>query len=677
MDLKIKNVILYPQDSSLNPRFIPFKADMVNIISGYSQRGKSAIISIIDYCLGSSECNIPIGKIREKVDKFAIYITINGENIFLARDCPAEINKVSDNMYYYNVNEKGENPDLNTNKWIDNKNQYKVNRDYVKTFLSRFAGFENIKSSTTDADISLGFRDTSAFQFQPQNIIANPTTIFYKTDTYEHLRRLKVLFPLVLGYKSYEIINLEQEIGEDETIYKDKQKKLDDLRRQYETWQADLYEHYSKAISLNLTTTNIDIDSSKVDFIKKELGSIVNRVNGNNFLREGSTLLYTDKLDELERERDILQRDLDVLKTELSRINNFDRSKDAYVSEVAVEVHDRLRPIDYFLKLNGTDTCPFCDSTSSKAVNQLLRLKLEQEKNRAVITESKTLDFSFEREKNDFKRNIRIKEQEILKVEANLQILVNANREAAQRIRQIYEFSGKIGNVLEGLNKIAPSGELAAELAALDQQLTTKRAKLKKLKDKFDRGASLKKVSDAIAVYVDILPIEDKANKRVLLDPENSAGIKIEDTQTKNITYLSKLGSGANHMCYHLATLLGLHEYFLSLPLTNKVNYVPSFLVLDQPSQVYFPEHFNEMNKTADQKRASKISKDIVDTGKIFEACSTFVDRTGGKTQIIILEHAPENTWKDLQHINFVDSWRGDLEENVRTYKALLLKEWL
>lgn len=76
-------------------------------------------------------------------------------------------------------------------------------------------------------------------------------------------------------------------------------------------------------------------------------------------------------------------------------------------------------------------------------------------------------------------------------------------------------------------------------------------------------------------------------------------------------------------MCYHLATLLGLHEYFLSLPLT-KNNYIPSFLVLDQPSQVYFPEYFNEINRPADQKRVSKISKDIVDTGKIFEACSTF-----------------------------------------------------
>ena len=34
---------------------------------------------------------------------------------------------------------------------------------------------------------------------------------------------------------------------------------------------------------------------------------------------------------------------------------------------------------------------------------------------------------------------------------------------------------------------------------------------------------------------------------------------------------------------------------------------------MDQPSQVYFPEHFNEINRPADQKRVSKISKDKIE----------------------------------------------------------------
>ena len=70
MRLKILSIILYPENKLFNPRFINFDLEKINVISGYSQRGKSAIISIIDYCLASSDCNIPIGLIREKVDKY-------------------------------------------------------------------------------------------------------------------------------------------------------------------------------------------------------------------------------------------------------------------------------------------------------------------------------------------------------------------------------------------------------------------------------------------------------------------------------------------------------------------------------------------------------------------------------------------------------------------------------
>ena len=38
------------------------------------------------------------------------------------------------------------------------------------------------------------FRDMAAFNFQPQHIIANPYTLFFKADTTEHREKLKVVF---------------------------------------------------------------------------------------------------------------------------------------------------------------------------------------------------------------------------------------------------------------------------------------------------------------------------------------------------------------------------------------------------------------------------------------------------------------------------------------------------
>jgi len=171
------------------------------------------------------------------------------------------------------------------------------------------------------------------------------------------------------------------------------------------------------------------------------------------------------------------------------------------------------------------------------------------------------------------------------------------------------------------------------------------------------------------------LPIEDKNNKVVHLDPEKSANIKIEDIRTRDKTFLSKIGSGANHMCYHLSTLLGLHEYFLKLDYWEKTNFVPSFLILDQPSQVYFPEGFPEENDKIN-KDSNKVSLDIQSTKKIFEACSTFLENVNFKTQIIILEHAPQSTWKGVKHMHLVEEWRGDKNIKKSKFDALIPSAW-
>ncbi|TIP54350.1 MAG: DUF3732 domain-containing protein, partial [Mesorhizobium sp.] len=40
-------------------RTIEFDIDKVNVITGASGTGKSAIIDAIDYCLGSTDCRLP------------------------------------------------------------------------------------------------------------------------------------------------------------------------------------------------------------------------------------------------------------------------------------------------------------------------------------------------------------------------------------------------------------------------------------------------------------------------------------------------------------------------------------------------------------------------------------------------------------------------------------------
>ena len=366
MFLKIKQIILFPKNTDLTPRLIPFSEDKVNVITGYSQRGKSAIIHIIDYCLGSQDCHIPLGTIRDHVAKFALIINLGDKFMFVARDCPDGSAKT---YMYYEMYADENSRTFPLDHWPAEAGKFVTNRDDIKNYLGEMAGFKNISEKDPDVALSnfdgpASFRDTTAFQFQPQNIIANPTTIFYNTDTFEHLKRLKTLFPLVLGYKSYEIIRLEKEIELMEKEEKDKQKKYDDLQAQYENWQSDIYEYYSAAIGMGLTNADIDINSSSVALLRNELATVVSSIQQRDYFKEGSSIRYSDKLEELDAERIIHMRHLDELKVDLLKIEKFDKAKESYITDVAEEIDNRLKPIDWFIQQKGTNICPFCDSTS-------------------------------------------------------------------------------------------------------------------------------------------------------------------------------------------------------------------------------------------------------------------------------------------------------------------------
>ena len=586
MQLKIKNIILYPQSTDKKPRFISFDIKKLNIITGYSQRGKSAIIDIIDYCLGSGECNIPVGKIRDSVSVYALYLEINGEHYFLARE-NYEVSKST--MYFVKENVKGEIPELRSNEWLANKSDYKFNIAFVKKQLSELAGFKNYiqEDQQNPFNTSASFRDTAAFQFQTQNIIANPSTMFYKTDSWEHLQKLKTIFPLILGYSSYEIILLENEISELEKQKVRLVNTLENLKEQYENWQSEVYKYYTEAVSLGLTNSDVNIETASVSRIRAALNSILNSAENGELYKKGSANRFNEKTKELVNTRDSLIRNLSIAKNELNKIEQLEKSKEDYLDDVIREKENRLRPVEWFLEQNGTNLCPFCDSESSKAMDELLSLNEARDVNRKILDQAKSLGYDFEEEKKQLLKEISKYENSIMQLDANLNILLKEEKETEQSIKKTFEYVGKIEHALSNLKKIEPSSELNKEIEVLNGTIATKKTSLKRLVEKFDKESSLKKLTNLIDKYVKILSIESKENRLVHLDPDSSLNIKIEDTKTKNKYYLARLGSGANYMGYHLATMFGLHEFFWQLKQSNKINYVPSFLVLDQPSQVY------------------------------------------------------------------------------------------
>ncbi|WP_275544235.1 hypothetical protein [Xanthomonas arboricola] len=84
--MKIRSIHIYSHDGQR--RDLRFKVDGLNVITGRSSTGKSALSDIIEYCMGRSSFNVPEGIIRDKVSWFAVIYQFEKEQVLIAKPTP-------------------------------------------------------------------------------------------------------------------------------------------------------------------------------------------------------------------------------------------------------------------------------------------------------------------------------------------------------------------------------------------------------------------------------------------------------------------------------------------------------------------------------------------------------------------------------------------------------------
>jgi hypothetical protein len=195
------------------------------------------------------------------------------------------------------------------------------------------------------------------------------------------------------------------------------------------------------------------------------------------------------------------------------------------------------------------------------------------------------------------------------------------------------------------------------------------RTRIEEFRRRIDMGGSnvqrkeiLGKISKLIREYACILQLERS---------EDDIELRIRDLGLRFVSkggrsdWLYELGSAANWMGYHLSTLLALHEYFVSLDVCP----VPSFLVIDQPSQAYCPTPGSK-KEIEEEKYQTALQEETEGVKRIFKTLSEAVRKSGGKLQILITEHARESMWEGLEAIKLAEVWRGEND-------FLIPRKWL
>ena len=124
---------------------------------------------------------------------------------------------------------------------------------------------------------------------------------------------------------------------------------------------------------------------------------------------------------------------------------------------------------------------------------------------------------------------------------------------------------------------------------------------------------------------------------------------------------MSRTGGGENHLAYHLSALLALHLFAVQ---NNRP--IPRFLMIDQPSQVYFPSEQVYTDADGSGQR-TEADADLNAVRKLFDLLLKFTLEDAPGFQLIVTEHA-----------NLREQWFQDALVELPWTKppALIPEEW-
>jgi hypothetical protein len=529
--------------------------------------------------------------------------------------------------------------------------------DAVKRALDELAGLTLLDFDPDRAGVGFkgrpSFRDLMAFTFQPQNIIANQNVLFFKADTHEHREKIRTIFPYVLGALSPEILAKQHELGQLRKDLSRKERELSTLQKISERWIAEIKAWESQARELGLITSTPDPEA-KVSTVIDQLRGVVRLAGNLPNVSEDTISASVKELVALQREESERATAVAQLRRRLSEMEQLRETATQYKGQLQVQ-RDRLQVSKWLSNLHATDhECPLCGQQMASAHEGVAALLAALEKIEQSAGQFVGVPAAFDRELQHVREDLRPAMEQLNGIRHRIRVLSRDSEEAKARQDATLEasrFMGRLEQSLEHYERLGNDGDLAAEVADLRERVRALEAAVQEGEIGNRMNLALKRVSRHAEQLMPGLDSERPGDPLSL----SVSDLTIRVTGKEREDYLWEIGSGSNWLSYHLAIMLALQKFFLSLPSSP----VPSFLVFDQPSQVYFPKRLAERpNEESTEIDPAYRDQDVDAVRKAFQVLAAAAKDAQGNLQIIVLDHATDTVWGGIQPLNPVAEWR-------------------
>lgn len=629
----------------------------LNIITGRSSTGKSAIIELFDYCTGNSENTIPEGVITDNAELYFVVIHAKETYLVIARTQ----NKKSTEAFYKIETEEIDIEHLGKAYF---KQEYFVQLKSFRDELGRFFGI-NI-SDTDESEEALkfkhrkgrpSFRNMVSFMLQHQNLVANKHSLFYRFDEKEKRERVIDEFKIFAGFvdQQYYIINREleekrqelekfnREFSNFESQKNERAIMLDELRAEYLSISGyELFPTITSAQMLSMPQIYID----KLEKIKIEVNE-----DSDEYKK-----LYL----ELIRQKNDLLAQRRRVSLKLEHIN----SSINYVRNYAEKI-DKYQPITEAIR--GKAVCPFCHHESTVTEDAANKLRIAIEWLNEELRKSPQREDSFLPQKREYEKAISLINSELRKINSEINRIIETNNRLEKNKsldEQSLKLKLRIENELEWTKNMfiqfdsKKIEETKKQINQLEYILQTKY----NVQQKLDNAEIfINKAMNDMGKNLDFESSYQPINLHFDIHTFELYHLKNNGTKV----YLRNMGSGANWLYSHVCLFFGILEFFVSL---GEKSTIPTILFLDQPSQVYFPatiDTASEFNaKDLKQKEGKEADDDLRAVTNLFiQIANTLYSmqkKYGFMPQVIISDHADNLNLGKYNFNNYVVCrWRG------------------
>lgn len=636
--MKIKSIHLY--NHSGERRDLNFNLNGLNVITGKSATGKSAIFEIIEYCMGKSEFKVPEGVIKEKVSWFSVIYSFESEEFFIAKPAPASGNSsCSKVMFRRGINIiPPDYKDLRQN----------ADDEYVVNILSDALGIE---SNHTNVDLEhsrdtfrVNIKHTFYYLFLKQGLVTNKDQLLYKQNESFQPQAIKDSFPIIFGG-----VDDEQIVKERRLRVLERDLKI--LNKRIQGFQDNDSENFDQARRLYLEALNFDLVEGDFDenFTLLEIIQYLKEVlkvksNIVNFSGGADIDKVESEIKKLKSARRNVLEELNYLKVSKKHTLGFNYEVD--------EQLNRLKSIYIFENINEIAFNNLEGGNIFKSISNEIE-SLEQELSSSNIEIPFLGGLIDDLESRIVEINKKIAEQE-LSLSSLLMLSDGGDNSILDQQNLV---KGRISFFLETVQVSSIDVGVVRERDRCQDSIT--RLKNDIAGESFD--IKLNSVLSNISIFL----------TQYLRDSETEFSEYPARFDLKNLTLvfdrvgrpiqMNRTGSAQNHLSHHVDTYLALHKYA-----DTAHRPIPKFLMIDQPSQVYFPtvESYQALDGSID----NMVDGDIEAVTKFFKKLYDFSIHEVKDFQIIVTEHA-----------NLSDDWFQDslVELPWKKPPALIPEDWL